>query len=97
VARILSPVDGEVIATGGEGADWFLKVKPSDSGKDLRHLLSGREAHAWLLRELERLQGTLSGVHGGITLADGGTLVEDIPASVGKDCSAVWEEMFLQP
>lgn len=97
VARILSPVEGEVIAVGGEGDDWFLRVKPSESGNDLRHLLNPREARFWLLRELERLQGSLSGVSGSVTLADGGTLLDDIPASIGKKCPAVWEEMFLQP
>lgn len=97
VARILSPVDGTVTETGNTEKGWFLKVRLSDAGKDLRHLLTGREARFWMLKELERLQLSLSGSGSGGSLADGGTLVQDIPAALKGDCSMVWEEMFLQP
>lgn len=97
VAKILSPVEGTITATGGDEADWFLKVKLSDAGKDLRHLLTPREARFWMLKELERLQMCLSGSRAGITLADGGNLVQDVPSAIKEDCAMVWEEMFLQP
>jgi hypothetical protein len=63
----------------------------------LRHLLTAREARFWMLKEIERLQLCLSGRQAGGALADGGVLVQDIPAALKGDCSLVWEEMFLQP
>lgn len=97
LARILSPVEGTVVAAGGSESDWFLRVKLSEAGKDLRHLLTPREARFWLLKELERLQMCFSGSLAGITLADGGNLVPDVPSAMKEDCAMVWEEMFLQP
>lgn len=95
-ARILSPVEGTVVQTGDGGA-WLFKVRLSERGRDLTYLLTASEARFWLLKELERLQLLVSGRQTGAVLADGGVLVEDIPGSLGtRDCSALWEEMFLQ-
>jgi len=96
--RILSPVDGEVVEAGGPGQGWYLKVKPAGSGFDLRHLLTGAEIRPWLMRELERLQLTLSMEGAAPTLADGGVPVADIAASYPEtDWDAVCGEMFLEP
>lgn len=93
--RILSPVEGTVVQTGGR-EPWLFKVRLSEQGRDLGYLLTASEAHFWLLKELERLQLLVSGRPTGAVLADGGTLVDDIPDALRTDCSALWEEMFLQ-
>jgi hypothetical protein len=93
--RVLSPVDGQVVETGGADRDWYLKVRPDNS--DFTHLLRGDEIRPWMMREMERLQLALS-AEGAPTLADGGVPVADIPASYPKlDWDAVCGEMFLQP
>jgi glycine cleavage system H lipoate-binding protein len=91
--RVLSPVDGEVVETGGVDRGWYLKVRPDST--NFTHLLRGEEIRPWMLREMERLQMALS-VEGAPTLADGGVPVADIPASWPKaDWDAVCGEMFL--
>jgi glycine cleavage system H lipoate-binding protein len=96
--RVLSPVDGEVVATGGAGDGWYLKVKPASGVIDMRHLLRGSEIKPWLMRELERLQLTLAMEGAAPTLADGGVPVVDIAASYPEaDWDAVCGEMFLEP
>ena len=93
--RVLSPVDGEVLETGGPGRDWYLKVRPENT--NFTHLLRGEEIRPWMLREIERLQLALS-AEGAPTLADGGVPVADIPASCPEaDWDAVCGEMFLAP
>jgi hypothetical protein len=96
--RVLSPVDGEVVATGGADRGWYLKVKPDVSGEPcFRHLLRGAEVMPWLMREMERLQLALS-TEGAPALADGGVPVADIAACYPQtDWDAVCGEMFLEP
>jgi len=92
--RVLSPVEGEVVATGGPEEGWFLKVRAAG---DLRHLLRGKEARAWMTRELERLQLLLAG-NAGPALADGGVPVGDIAAAYPEaDWNRVCGRMFLEP
>ena len=79
--RVLSPVDGEVVETGGPERGWYLKVKPLNGEIDMRHLLRGAEIRPWLMREMERLQLALSAEGAAPTLADGGVPVADIAAS----------------
>jgi hypothetical protein len=95
--RLLSPVDGEVVETGGPGRGWYLRVKlAGDAG--FGHLLSGAEVKPWLTREIERLQLALSEEGAAPTLADGGVLVEDIGAGYPEaDWDAVRGKMFLEP
>jgi hypothetical protein len=98
VMRVLSPVDGEVVETGGVDRDYLLRIRHSGAGCDTRHLLSGWEVRPWMTREVERLQLALSteGTHA--TLADGGVPVADIAASCpNADWDAVCGEMFLEP
>jgi hypothetical protein len=96
--RVLSPVDGEVVETGGADRDYFLRVKPAGGICDVRHLLTGWEVRPWMMREMERLQLALSTEGVPATLADGGVLVADIAASYpGANWDAVCGEMFLEP
>ncbi len=96
--RILSPVDGVVVATGGKKQGWYLRVQPGPDGADLRHLLTGREVRPWLVREMERLSRSLSAAGMGPSLADGGTPVDDFPKACPKaDWDDIWGEMFLDP
>ena len=60
IVRILSPVDGEVVATGGPQDGWYLKVNPDGGKLDARHLLRGAEIRPWITREMERLQAALA-------------------------------------
>ncbi|SPE39191.1 Glycine cleavage system H protein (fragment) [Candidatus Sulfopaludibacter sp. SbA3] len=96
--RVLAPVDGEVIETGGPGRDWYLKVRPASTGElAFRHLLRGAEIRPWLMRELERLQLTLSAEGAAPTLADGGVPVADMSEGYPEaDWDAVCGEMFLE-
>jgi glycine cleavage system H lipoate-binding protein len=95
--RLLSPVDGEVVETGGPSRGWYLRVKP-DGDSSLGHLLSGAEVKPWMMREIERLQQALSEEGATPTLADGGVLVADIGAGYPQaDWDAVCGKMFLEP
>jgi len=94
--RLLSPVDGTVVSARGEGASLTLRVDPGGL-LDVRHLLSGAEARAWALRELERLQGAFAPA-GRASLADGGELVDDVGAVMPRaKHDALLGEMLLEP
>lgn len=94
--RVLSPVDGEVIETGGPGKTWYLRVRPANM--NFIHLLRGREIRPWITRELERLQLALTAEGAAPALADGGVPVADIAAACPEaDWDAVSGEMFLAP
>jgi hypothetical protein len=96
--RVLAPVDGEVIAAGGPGAEFYLKLKPNAAHADTRHLLRGAEISPWLSRELERLQLLLTTSAGMPALADGGVLVDDLPKNCpDADWDNVWGHLFLEP
>lgn len=98
LVRVMSPLDGDVIAVGGPAEGWYLKVKPDGEHADTRHLLTLREAKPWMLREVERLQIALSSEKTGATLTDGGVPVDDLskvipPHQLDEVCGL----MFLQP
>jgi glycine cleavage system H lipoate-binding protein len=97
--RVLAPVDGEVIETGGPEQGWLLKVRPAAQGEPaFRHLLRGAEVRPWLLREMERLQLALTAEGAVPALADGGVPVADMAEACPQaDWDAVCGEMFLQP
>jgi hypothetical protein len=96
--RVLSPVDGEVLAVDGPDGEWYLRIKPDSTGeRAFRHLLRGPEVKPWLMREMERLQLALSAEGATPTLADGGVPVSDIAASYPEtDWDAVCGKMFLE-
>lgn len=92
--RVLAPVDGEVVETGGLDKGWFLKIKPREGEPDLRHLLRGAEVRAWMAGEMDRLQLMLSPS----TMADGGELVDDpVRAQPEADWDRVFGAMLLEP
>jgi glycine cleavage system H lipoate-binding protein len=96
--RILSPLDGEVVATGGPQDAWCLKVKPDGGQLDARHLLRGAEIRPWIAREMERLQAALAPANQAPTMADGGVPMDDIAAGYpDADWDSVCAEIFLQP
>ncbi|MCK4304720.1 MAG: hypothetical protein KAY24_10825 [Candidatus Eisenbacteria sp.] len=95
--RVLSPVAGTVIATGGPQEGWYLKVKLEDAKTGFRHLLQGEEIRSWLLQEMERIQRLLSPPAAGISLADGGVPVPDFTmAYPDADWDEIWGEVFLE-
>ena len=98
-ARILSPVDGEVIETGDSAKGWYLKIKPAENNQNTNHLLKhGAEIKAWFMKELERLQFALATDQVGASLADGGVLTDDLPKSnPDADWDGVYGEIFLEP
>ncbi len=97
VMRILSPLDGEVVATADGSDGWFLKIKPLTENVNTKHLLREHEVAAWFQREFERLQGKLADPKVGLTLADGGTPVQDfVKAYPGKNWDAILGDVFLE-
>jgi glycine cleavage system H protein len=95
--RILSPVDGEVIATGSPAEGWYLKVRPDGGQFDARHLLRGAEIHPWVTREIERLHATMLPAGQLPTMADGGAPVADLAEAIpDNDWEALCGEIFLQ-
>lgn len=86
--RILSPIEGEVVACERGEHGWFLKVRPA-KGFRTDHLLKGSEVVAWMGKELERLQMAM-GQGPEPELADGGTLVSELPVDAN-----VRARMFL--
>ncbi|MDR3698026.1 MAG: hypothetical protein P4L56_00240 [Candidatus Sulfopaludibacter sp.] len=96
--RVLSPVEGEVLEAGAPGAGWYLRVRPAASGEPaFRHLLRGAEVRPWLMRELERLQLTLTAEGAAPALADGGVPIADMSQAYPQaDWDAVCGEMFLE-
>lgn len=95
--RILSPVDGTIVARGGTAQGWYLKVRPDQGNTSLEHLLRGEEIRPWLMREMERLQFALAADGSALNLADGGELVGDVSRQIpGVDWESVWGELFLE-
>jgi hypothetical protein len=96
--RILAPLDGEVVATGGTDQGWYLKLKPLDSTFEMRHLLRGAEVQPWMTREMERLHGALAPAGQVPTMADGGAPVPDIATAVSReDWEAICGDILLLP
>ena len=94
--RVLSPIDGEVVDVGGPDKGWYLKIKTDGDRVDTRHLLTVTEAKQWMLREVERLQTSLSADGVGAALADGGMPVEDLTMAIpAGQRDAVLGLMFL--
>lgn len=95
--RVLAPVDGVVVEQGNGGAGWYLRIRPKDAAAGLAHLLRGAEVRPWIMREIERLELALSGDGIGLSLADGGELVEDMAVQAPDvDWDGVWGTMLLQ-
>ncbi len=95
--RILSPLEGEVIAHGTEKDRWLMKIRPSDPQNATVHLLRETEIRPWIMREMERLQFSFATSGAGITLADGGELIPDFHKHFpNADWDGVLGQMFLE-
>lgn len=99
---MLSPVDGEVVAVNPEalrspaalGADpygkgWLFKVRSPRIAADIRNLLSGKLARAWMENALGTLH-PMNPEHLGPVLQDGGLPVEGLARILGGDR---WDEL----
>ena len=94
---MLSPVDGEVVAVNQEvlrspgilsrdpyGAGWLLKVKSDRIAADIRNLLTGKVARAWMVASLANLHPIRHEALGPV-LQDGGLPLEGIAQVLGGD------------
>jgi len=96
--RVLSPVDGEVVATGSRAQGWYLKARPLPGGPDTRHLLAGDEARSWMASEVQRVLVALRDPAIGPALADGGRLGKDLSgAAPAADWQALRGQVLLNP
>jgi len=96
-AGITAPVAGRVVDHGNFHDGWLMTLEPAAAAR-LDHLLSGRAAEVWMLRELEWLQGALAPAGAAPALADGGVPVGDLVAACpDTDWDAIWGRVLLQP
>jgi glycine cleavage system H lipoate-binding protein len=99
---ILSPVGGEVVAVNQDllrspelvnedpyGAGWILEVKTPRTNANLKNLLSGDMARAWIEQAISSLRTRMSG-SAGLVLQDGGAPVSGFARSLSPDG---WEEI----
>jgi len=94
--RILSPLDGIVVETGGKEKGWLLRIRPRRGERSFAHLLRGEEIRPWVMREVERLQSAIAPQGAAPSLADGGDLSNDLRSQTpGANWDAVLGEMFL--
>jgi hypothetical protein len=97
VARVLAPLDGTVIASQGSDTRFELRIRPQHT-LDTRHLLSGSEVRTWMLREVDRIQTTLTATGDTPALADGFDLVPDVGGSLPRRrYSALLGDLLLEP
>jgi len=98
--RVRAPLEGKVVAVGGPGQGWYLKIRPRLNPQDpatLLHLLRGSEVHGWLKRELERLQLQLRTPDTAPSLADGGVLMHGLMDQMPEaDWDTVLADTFLE-
>lgn len=79
------------------GKDWGLLIEKENNGSGL---MSGSDARHWLKKELRRLKDFLSESSFapeavGVTMYDGGNIVEGVLSSLGRKVIPRFEEQFL--
>lgn len=102
---ILSPVDGKVIAVNEEvlkspelleqdpyGKGWLLKVQLSRMKPNLRNLLSGKLAVAWMENTVRSLRQKMTGELG-MVMQDGGLPVSGFARVISPD---KWDEIAAE-
>ncbi|MCK4893970.1 MAG: glycine cleavage system protein H [Calditrichia bacterium] len=102
---ILSPVDGEVIAVNEEvlkspelieqdpyGKGWLLKVQVSKMRPNLRNLLSGKLAVAWMENTVRTLRERMAGDLG-LAMQDGGLPVSGFAKEMSPE---KWDEVAAE-
>lgn len=93
--RVICPVAGTIVETGGPSSEWYLKIRPSSL--DLKHLLCACEVRPWLERDMERLKVSLSIAGAPALVSDGVSETDFTAASPKADWDAVYSVMFLNP
>ncbi len=107
-ARLVSPVRGKVVesnqlldddpglaARDPYGRGWVLAIDVPAGDGGLEQLLHAEAARAWFEGDFGRLKNKL-GVEAGVTVADGGEFVPDLPAKLAeKDWAALAKTFFL--
>jgi len=96
--RILCPVNGEVLETGGPDKGWYLRVMPTNgAGTNMRHLLHGAEVYPWVVHEVERLKLALASKEIDKEFAAEGRPSEDLYQCYPEaDWDAVLGDIFLE-
>jgi glycine cleavage system H protein len=95
--RILSPLDGEVAATGDGSEGWFLKIKSAAAEINTSHLLNAHEAALWIQREFDRLKIFLADPKLGLPLAEGETPIQNFTAAYPeKNWDKLYCNFFLE-
>ena len=97
VINMLSPVEGEVIAINQDVINspqiinekpykegWILKVKTDKMNMNLRNLLSGKLARAWMQNTVDRV-GDLVTNHNGMVMQDGGQMVSGFAKEIDPE------------
>ncbi len=104
-ASFEAPVDGAIEAVNPKvqenpalihddpyGEGWLFMVKPVNLRRNLEKLLSGEDAVTWIDKESHRLLNLLE-ARVGLTLPDGGTVVDDV---YGNYAELGWRPLVQQ-
>jgi len=97
---MLSPVDGVVVEVNPRAFDperpptgaydrWLVKVRPTRLGSNLRTLLTGEVARAWMATSVDALRRRLSPSLG-LAIEDGGAPVDGLAPALDPDR---WDEL----
>lgn len=86
MVNVLSPIDGEIVAVNNEvlknpeiinqdpyEKGWLMKVRSDNLNSNMKNLLSGNIARAWIEDTVDKLSAKISGQYG-VVLQDGGTI-----------------------
>jgi glycine cleavage system H lipoate-binding protein len=101
----LSPVDGEVVAVNDMAikspgiinqdpykSGWLLKIKSDKLNTNLKNLLSGEVARAWIQDTVNKLSMRISNNYG-VVLQDGGTITNGFVKELAPDN---WQEVVKE-
>jgi glycine cleavage system H lipoate-binding protein len=104
---MLSPVEGEVIAVNQKVIDspgilnetpykdgWILKVKTDKMETNLKNLLSGKLAKAWMEETVEKVGNAITG-HGGLVMQDGGQMISGFAKELDSENWETFAASFL--
>jgi glycine cleavage system H protein len=105
IIDFLSPVDGHVIAINEKVINspeiinqdpyeegWLIKVKSKRLRSNLKNLLSGHIARAWIEDTVNKLSKSITGGHG-VVLQDGGTIRNGFVKELAPDH---WEQVAAE-
>lgn len=97
VISMLSPVSGEVIDVNQKVLDdpdlinkepykngWLFKVKTPKLQTNLKNLLSGKLAKAWMEETVDRVGGSLT-AQGGLVMQDGGQMISGFAREIDPE------------